>query len=36
MASEVVNELYCIQHCLVVCEQNRILNSVRVENWTTE
>ena len=33
MTSQLVNEL-SIKHCLGVCEQNRIVNSVHVDGWT--
>ena len=36
MASQLENELSCIKHCLGVCEQNSIVNSIRVDSWTTE
>ena len=36
MASKFPNELCCIKHCWDVCEQNSIVNSVRVDATTAE
>ena len=36
MASQLVNELDCIKHCWSVYEQNSIVNSVSVDDWTVE
>ena len=36
MKSQLENELDCIKHCNGVYEQNNIVNSVRVDDWTAE
>ena len=36
MVPMLVNEPYCIMHCGRVCEQNSIVDSVRVGDWTAE
>ena len=36
MTSQLGNELSSIKHCRSVYEQNNIVNSVRVDNWTAE
>ena len=36
MASQLANEYACIKHCRGVYEKNRIVNSVRVDDWTAE
>ena len=36
MASKLKNEFCCIKNCWDVYEENNIVNSVRVDNWTAE
>ena len=36
MDSQLENELYCIKHCWGVYKQKSTVNSVRIDDWTTE
>ena len=36
MASQLENEICCVKHWWVVYEQNSIVKSVRVGDWTAE
>ena len=36
MASQLENKLCCVKHCWDVYEQNSIVHSVRVDDWTSE
>ena len=36
MAAQLANKVCCIKHCSGVYEQNSIVNSVFVDDWTAE
>ena len=36
MASQLMNKIYCVKNCWGVYEQNSTVNTVRVDDFTTE